>query len=329
MLTALTYSSEMLMGQIKSQSAAPWAIYKLELFLFIWVTMDNNLHAQLLHFFSNVDRKYPAHIYEVSHDKHRANAKSDFRQKARPYYLQDGVLVHQGKEVLPENRLPAVLQACHDNPSTGGHFGRDKTLAKISERFYWKGMKGDVSEYVKNCTKCFVNNPKMTTEAPPLHPIPVPAHVWSLVGIDLIGPLNESTNGNKYIVAATDHFSKWSEAAAMKDKSAHSVATFLYYVICQMGCLETLISDQGREFVNAVIDDLMERFDTNHRISSAYHPQTNGQRERDNRTLKNALAKLVNDEADDWDQYTWGSLCLSYVSPCIYKTNPIRGYVWT
>ena len=56
------------------------------LFFFTWVTMDTNLHAQLLHFFSNVDRKYPAHIYEVSHGKHRANAKSDFRQKTRPYY---------------------------------------------------------------------------------------------------------------------------------------------------------------------------------------------------------------------------------------------------
>ena len=65
--------------------------------------------------------------------------------------------------------------------------------------------------------------------------------------------------------------------------------------------METLISDQGREFVNSMVDHLLERMSTEHRISSAYHPQTNGQRERGNRTLKEALAKLVNDECNNWD----------------------------
>lgn len=98
----------------------------------------------------------------------------------------------------------------------------------------------------------------------------------------MIGPLHETLNGNKYIVAVTDHFSKWNEATGVPDKSAKSVATFLYSVICRLGCMGMLISDQGREFVNSIIDNLTEQFQTCHRISSAYHPQTNGQRERDN-----------------------------------------------
>ena len=59
--------------------------------------------------------------------------------------------------------------------------------------------------------------------------------------------------------------------------------------------MDALISGQGREFVNSVVDHLLERMSTEQRISLAYHPQTNGQRERDNRTLQEALAKLVND----------------------------------
>ena len=102
----------------------------------------------------------------------------------------------------------------------------------------------------------------------------------------MIGPLRETSNDNKYIVAAIDHFSKFTESTAVPDKSAKSVANVLYSVICRLGCMDTLISDQGREFVNSIINNLMEYFQTDHRISSAYHPQTNDQWERDNRTLK-------------------------------------------
>ena len=86
------------------------------------------------------------------------------------------------------------------------------------------------------------------------------------------------------------------------------VADFLYMTVCKLGCLETLISNQGREFVSSVVDHLVERMQTEHRISSAYHPQTNGKRERDHRTLKEALAKLVNDECNKWDTLISGVL---------------------
>ena len=179
--------------------------------------------------------------------------------------------------------MPSILKACHDNPSTGEHFGRDKTLCKITQRYYWKGMKNDVQEYVKVCPKCSVSNPILSKDTPSLNPIPVPTKIWSLVGIDNIGPLQETTSDNKYIVGITDHFSKWSEAAAILDKSAEPVAQFLYSVVCRLGCMDSLISDQSREFVNKVIDNLMDHFQTDHRIASGYHPQSIGQRERGHR----------------------------------------------
>lgn len=91
-------------------------------------------------------------------------------------------------------------------------------------------MKINVQQHVRACQKCFVTNPKISKEAPALNSIPVSGKVWSLVGIDMIGPLQETSNGNKYIVAATDHFSKWTEATAVPDKSAKSVHTF--FVLC-------------------------------------------------------------------------------------------------
>ena len=70
--------------------------------------------------------------------------------------------------------------------------------------------------------------------------------------ICLVGPLPETPRGNKYIITVTDYFSKWPEAAPLQDKTAVGVANFLFSLFCRHGWPETIISDQGREFVNAV-----------------------------------------------------------------------------
>ena len=69
-----------------------------------------------------------------------------------------------------------------------------------------------------------------------------------------------------------------------------------------------MISDQGREFVNKVNRCLFKMTNTEHRISSAYHPQTNGLVERFNQTLQRSLVKLVNNNQDDWDELLDGVL---------------------
>ena len=125
-------------------------------------------------------------------EEERTNAKSKFRQGTRPYTANNGILFHDKREVLPKGRLQNILSAFHSNPITGGHFGTEKTYQKIAQRYYWKGMKKEIDDYCKKCEKCFKVNPKISTEAPPLNPISVPSKVWSLIGIDIIGPLQET-----------------------------------------------------------------------------------------------------------------------------------------
>ena len=72
--------------------------------------------------------------------------------------------------------------------------------------------------------------------------------------------------------------------------------------MCRMGCAEVIITDQGREFVNSLSAQLYQKTNTQHRITSAYHPQTNGLTERFNQTLSRCLAKTVNDNQDNWDE---------------------------
>lgn len=72
--------------------------------------------------------------------------------------------------------------------------------------------------------------------------------------------------------------------------------------------MKIIISDQGREFVNSVNDKLFQKFRTEHRVTTAYHPQANGLVERYNQTLQRSLVKLVNDEQNNWDEFLDGVL---------------------
>ena len=66
----------------------------------------------------------------------------------------------------------------------GCHLGRDKTVEKVSSRFFWRDMNADIREFVQCCDKCQRMNPKMNKAAATLHPIPVKAQVWNQVKID-------------------------------------------------------------------------------------------------------------------------------------------------
>ena len=70
----------------------------------------------------------------------------------------------------------------------------------------------------------------MRKSTAPLHPIPVKPKEWDQVGIDLVGPFTQSRNGNQYLAVMNDYFTKWVEAAPLPDKSAASVAQFIYSV---------------------------------------------------------------------------------------------------
>ena len=160
-------------------------------------------------------------------------------------------------------------------------------------------MAKDIQQFCRSCDVCQRVNPKMSRQRPELHPIPV-TDVWNHIGIDLVGPLPETIRGNKYIITATDYFSKWPEAAPLPDKTAVGVANFLFSLFCRHGWPKFLSSDQGREFVNAVSHCLFQLTGIEQRISSPYHPQTNGLDERTNQTLVKSLIKLSSSQ-NDWD----------------------------
>ncbi|KAL5500398.1 hypothetical protein EMCRGX_G011953 [Ephydatia muelleri] len=161
------------------------------------------------------------------------NEKDCIRRRAKNFIVKEGLLFYRDKHnkeyrVVTKKEKMKVLDGCHSAELGGGHFGRDKTLLKISERFYWIGMVNDVKEYCKTCEKCQKANGKFDKFSAELHPIPVKDEEWHTIGVDLIGPLPETQKGNKYIMTVSCLFSKWPEATALPDKTATGVAEFLF-----------------------------------------------------------------------------------------------------
>src|ERR1043166_10299807 len=135
-----------------------------------------------------------------------------------------------------------------------------------------------------------------------LNPIEVTGP-FEMIGIDFVGPLLRTKHGNKYILVTTDYLTKWSEVKATKEATAKVAKDFIYKeIICRHVCTKIILSDRGSHFRNEIVDELCAQFKIEHKLSSPYHPQTNGLVERFNRTLCEALAKVIEKE-NEWDKY--------------------------
>ena len=210
------------------------------------------------------------------------------------------------KVIQDFERQESLIKACHEGiaggsiqcKAAGGHWGRDKMLAILNQRYIFPHMKKRVQYHIKYCDMCQrINQHKLSKSGSTLHPIKVPNRLWSQIGIDLIGPLPE-VEGMRYIITAIDYTSKWVEAKAIPTKTSENVAEFLHSLQTRYGVSCIHITDQGREFNNSVIRDLYEKTGVQHKVSSAYHPQTNGLVERQNRTTEEVIQKVMKDKSD-------------------------------
>ena len=103
--------------------------------------------------------------------------------------------------------------------------------------------------------------------------------IFDIWGIDFMGPF-PSSFGNEYIILAVDYVSKWVEAKATRTNDARVVVDFLRAnIFARFGTPKAIISDRGTHFCNRIMEGVFKKYGVTHRVSTAYHPQTNGQTE--------------------------------------------------
>ena len=259
--------------------------------------MNNEQYQELLKFLKDeIDQKWTKRkIRDLQKQSLNYRVKND-----KLYYEKND----KSLKVVKDDQKEVILYMSHKHP-LGGHFAKEATYNKILLTHYWKGMKKDIQEYIKNCEQCQMRGDKGGEEF--LNLIKV-TRAWEMIGMDFISPFNRSRKSNKYILVVTEYLTKWVEAKAMREATGEKVAEYLYKeIICRHGCPKTIISDRGTHFNNKVVQNLCDKFQIHQQLSSSYHPQTNGLTERFNKTLCETLAKSLEKE-NQWDEHIESAL---------------------
>ncbi|CAM5159789.1 unnamed protein product [Eretmochelys imbricata] len=122
--------------------------------------------------------------------------------------------------------------------------------------------------------------------------------------MDIVGPLSKTTrSGKKYILVVVDFATRYPEAVPLASIEADTVADALLTIFSRVGFPKEVLTDQGSNFMSALLRCLWEKCGVQHNWASAYHPQSNGLVERFNGTLKMMLKTFMNQHPQDWDKY--------------------------
>lgn len=214
-------------------------------------------------------------------------------------HLADG-RVHY-RVVIPSSLVPKILQYYHSNPMSG-HLGIFKTYKRVQDVAYWSGMWADVKKHVKRCVKCQTLKSDNKKPAGKLQPITT-SRPNEMLGVDVMGPLPKSTKRHEYLLVFVDYFSRWVELFPMRQATAQTIAEiWRREVLTRWGVPDYILSDRGTQFVSALFTELCAKWNVTHKLTTAYHPQTN-MTERVNRTLKCMIASFVEDNHKGWDLY--------------------------
>ena len=160
-------------------------------------------------------------------------------------------------------------------------------------------MAKDIRKWIKSCATCQKWNSKRIHRAP-LQPLPVVSEPWSKIAVDVVGPLNRTKAGHRYILTVLDFGTRYPEAIPLKRVDAKTTADKLVETFARYGIPQEILSDNGSNFVAGLTEELLRRLKCFHIKSSPYHPQSNGMVERLHHVLKTVLEKTRNGD-QQWD----------------------------
>eukprot|EP00253_Pinus_taeda_P031091 PITA_31091 len=227
-----------------------------------------SLYADTIYYLKN--GYAPAHL---DHTKKRA-----MRLKAKQYQLIDDVLFKRNYDFvllrcLEKTESEKVLPELHDGPA-GGHYAGDATAHKILRAgYYWPTLFKDSHSYVRRCQIFHTSAGRQRKPSMPLHPVNIekPFSQW---GLDIIGEIvPHCSKKHRYIVTATDYFTKWVEAVPLKITNSENIIEFIdQFIITRFGLPSTLIFDNASYFSGNAMTDFALKRGFKLKYSSNYYP---------------------------------------------------------
>ena len=220
--------------------------------------------------------------------------------------------------VSDEKRQMEILQAAHAT----GHNGAEFLFQAVWRAgMYWPGMKRQCVEVVGRCRPCLQFN--VGREG--FHPARSLSaqSIWDHLAIDCAVELPESANGFKHILIIVDVMSRFVITKPLKDHSGEAIARALYEVFAIFGPPRSMQSDNGTEFINKVVKQLVTAAGVEHRTVVAWNPRANGLAERTVKLVKDLLKKKLEGVFGRWDEALPGvTMAINARDAALSKTAP-------
>ncbi len=221
-------------------------------------------------------------------------------------FSEDGLLCRQvsHEQIVVPHILKARVLHIHHYARLAGHPGGRKQYMGLKRHMYWPAMAVDCYATARKCSTCAKNRIKLRLKTNPLQLFP-PSGPLESVAIDIFGPLLKTGKGNQYLLVICDRFTKLTKTVPLRGVTAGEVArAFTHEWIMNYGSPLELLSDNGKCFTSKFFQSVCSIMNVDTHFTTTYHPQTNGQVERYNRTLKAAIKSYLDDHPKDWDLYT-------------------------
>jgi hypothetical protein len=231
------------------------------------------------------------------------------KERARKEQLLDlrtdeqGVLWFKNRLCVPIGKARETLLDEAHNSAYSIHPGTTKMYLDLKTRYWWRGMKKEIAQYVARCDTCQRTKAEHQKPAGLLQPLPIPEWKWEEIGMDFVTGLPRSQRGNDSIWVIIDRLTKVAHFIPVKTTFGGAALARLYLkeIVRLHGIPRKIVSDRGTQFTSKFWKGLQQAMGTKLDFSTAYHPQSDGQTERVNKVLEDILRACVLAFNRDWE----------------------------
>jgi hypothetical protein len=235
--------------------------------------------------------------------------QKQFKKRYGLFEAKDGFLYFKsGKRMcIPEsskNLRKTLLQEHHETPMAG-HFAFEKTQISISEKYFWPRMDRSIQNFIRSCITCQKTKDTDSLTSGLLLPLDVPKRPWSSVALDFITGLPTTDSGFDAILTFVDSFSKMAHfvPCSSSTNAPQTAQLFLNQVFRYHGMPKSIVSDRGPQFTSDFWRSFFSLIGTKISLSTANHPQTDGQSERANQSIIALLRAFAEQFLHNWDKF--------------------------
>lgn len=203
---------------------------------------------------------------------------------------------------VPEGLRQQIIRESHDPPSAA-HGGTDKTLNLVRRTYYWPGMRQNVREFVSKCEICKEVKAPNQILRPLMGKPSLAQRPFQNLYVDLLGPYPRSKAGNTTILIILDQLSKWVWLKPLRKATTNAIVSYMESEIIHMyGAPETILTDNGKQFVAKEFLAFLERYGIRPINTGSHAPQANAS-ERVNRSILAAIRVYVESDQTNWDTH--------------------------